>query len=80
MVHYRPSRGWTVSHMHGKKFVTKLKCIVCFMHQDKIKGQKNFSEKWITGAESLNTSNLNDHAQYDQHTYTRYGSVEELNV
>ena len=54
---------------HGKKIVTKLSCSVCSKYRDKIKGRKNFSDKWITGAESLRISNIKDHAQYEQHKH-----------
>ena len=53
----------------GKRVVTKLSCSICSKYQDKIKGRKNFSEKWINGAESLRTSNLKDHAHTDQHKH-----------
>ena len=33
----------------------------------KLKGQRNFSERWITGAESVHNSNIRDHAWSDQH-------------
>ena len=33
----------------------------------KLKGRRNFSERWITGAESVCNSNIRDHAQSDQH-------------
>ena len=54
---------------HGKKVVTKLSCSVCAKYRDKIKGRKNFSDKWIMGAESLRTSNIKDHAQCEQHKH-----------
>lgn len=47
--------------------VTKLKCSVCARFEDRIMGSKNFSNKWIVGAESVCTNNLKDHAQNDQH-------------
>ena len=40
-----------------------------FKYQDKIKGRKNFSDKWIIGAELLRTSNIKDHAQCEQHKH-----------
>jgi hypothetical protein len=51
------------------KVVTKLSCSVRSKYQDKIKGRKNFNEKWITGAESLRMSNIKDHAHCDQHKH-----------
>lgn len=51
----------------GKRFVTKLRCSVCTKFKVKIEGQRNFSECWITGAESVRNSNIRDHARSDQH-------------
>ena len=53
----------------GKKIVEKLKCRVCTKFVDKIRGRKNFSDKWICGADSVRTSNVRDHARNDQHTH-----------
>ena len=52
----------------GKKVVEKLKCRVhvCTKFVDKIRGRKNFSDKWICGADSVRTSNVRDHAHNDQ--------------
>ena len=52
-----------------KKVVEKLKCKVCTEYVDKIRGRKNFSDKWISGACSVRTSNVHDHARNDQHTH-----------
>ena len=54
----------------GKKVVVQLKCKVCSDFVEKIRGRKNFSEKWIVGADSVRVSNVRDHAQNDQHTHT----------
>jgi len=35
----------------------------------KIVGQRNFSEHWIAGAESVHNSNIRDHMQSDQHEH-----------
>ena len=51
----------------GNKIVEKLKCKVCTKFESKIEGRKNFSNKWIVGAESVRASNVRDHAQNDQH-------------
>ena len=53
----------------GKTFVDKLKCKVCTEYVDKIRGRKNFSDRWITGACSVRTSNVRDHAHNEQHTH-----------
>ena len=43
--------------------VHKLKCKACTEFVDKIRGSRNFSDKWIVGADSLRLSNVRDHAQ-----------------
>ena len=54
----------------GKKVVVQLKCKVCNDFVEKIRGSKNFIEKWIVGADSVRVSNVRDHAQNDQHTHS----------
>ena len=49
-------------------FVDKLRCKVCAEFVDKIRG-KNFSDKWISGADFVRTSNVCDHARNDQHAH-----------
>ncbi len=49
------------------KMVSTLTCSVCTKYAEKIKGRRNFNEKWITGAESIRISNVIDHAKSDQH-------------
>ena len=34
-----------------------------------IRGQRNFSKRWIISADSVRTSNVKDHAQSDQHAH-----------
>ena len=41
---------------NGNKVVKKLTCAVCKKFKEKIMGRKNFSNKWIVGAESIRTS------------------------
>ena len=53
----------------GKKVVSKLKCKVCKEFEERISSRKNFSSKWIVGADSVRVSNVRDHAQNDQHTH-----------
>ena len=53
----------------GKMFVDKLKCKVCAEFVDKIRGKKNFSDKWISGADSVRTGNVRNHARNDQHAH-----------
>ena len=45
------------------KVVTNLK------YRDRIVGRKNFSDKWITGADSVRTINVRDHTKSDQHAH-----------
>ena len=49
--------------------MTQLKCKVCSEFVERIRGRKNFSDKWIVGADSVRVSNVCDHAQNDQHTH-----------
>ena len=51
------------------KYVTKLKCRVCTRYKDRIIGLRNFSGKWIKGADSLRTTNIRDHAKSEQHLH-----------
>ena len=52
-----------------KKVVARLKCKVCTEFVDKIRGRKNFSDKWIVGADSVRISNVHDHARNNQHAH-----------
>ena len=56
-----------VEREKGKKVVTQLKCSVCAKFKASICSKRNFSMSWITGADSLRTSNIKDHAHSDQH-------------
>ena len=47
----------------GKKVVSQLKCKVCIDFADGIRSSKNFSDKWIVGADFMRISNVCDHAQ-----------------
>lgn len=51
------------------KTVTKLKCKVCSKFRAKIISRRNFSNRWIAGAESVRMSNIKDHAHSDQHAH-----------
>ena len=53
----------------GKKVVSQLKCKVCSEFVDRFRGSKNFSDKWIVGADSVRVSNIRDHVQSDQHAH-----------
>jgi len=52
-----------------KKVVTKLRCSVCSKFKDRIATRRNFSNRWIEGADSMRTSNIRDHARADQHVH-----------
>ena len=49
--------------------VSKLKCGVCVKFQSSIERRRNYSDKWISGADSVRTSNIRDHAKTDQHKH-----------
>ena len=51
----------------GKKVVDKLLCVICKQFKNSISCTRNFSYKWIDGADSIRTSNIKDHAQSQQH-------------
>ena len=51
----------------GKKVVKKLKCSICTKFQAKVLSQRNFSDRWIVGADFVQTSNIHDHVQSDKH-------------
>ena len=39
------------------------------MYKDRIIGRRNFSNKWIEGANSIRTTNIRDHAKSEQHLH-----------
>ena len=51
----------------GARFVTKLKCRICFEYNASLVGGRNYSDKWVHGADSVKTTNIRDHAKSDQH-------------
>ena len=53
----------------GAKVVTKLKCAVCSKFRASIMYKRNFSDRWINGADSIRTSNIRDHATSEQHSH-----------
>jgi len=57
------------SWQSGEKVVEKLKCKVCAKYKERIISRKNFSGKWIDGADSVRTTNVIDHAKSDQHVH-----------
>ena len=64
--------GWTGCETFvegGNKVVRKLKCTVCTRFQLHILCKRNFSDQWISGAESVCTSNIRDHASSEQQNH-----------
>ena len=47
--------------------MTKLKCRICLKYNASIIGLRNYSDKWIEGADSVRTTNIREHAKSDQH-------------
>ena len=45
----------------GKRIVSKLRCSTCAKFKVKIASRRNFSNRWIVGADSVHTSNIRDH-------------------
>ena len=67
-----PTMSWLgceTSGVGAKKTVDKLKCKVCIQFQSKIKSRRNYSVKWVLGADSVRTSNIRDHLHLDQHVH-----------
>lgn len=58
-----------VTGKEGKRIVDRLKCKVCLKYKSRIEHRRNYSNKWLVGAESIRTSNIRDHARSDQHLY-----------
>ena len=46
-----------------------LQCSVCTKFKANIASRRNFSEKWLLGADLVHTSNIRDHAKADQHMH-----------
>ena len=53
----------------AKRVVEKLKCNVCIRYKSRIESRRNYSDKWLMGADSVRTSNIRDHARSDQHIH-----------
>ena len=53
----------------GINIVTKLKCKVCKKFKERILSCRNFSDKWVVGANSVKTSSVREHAITDQHVH-----------
>ena len=49
--------------------MNKLKCTVCAKFRSQILCKRNFSDRWIAGADSVRTSNIRDHASSEQHNH-----------
>ena len=59
--------GCETEFSEGKRVVVRLNCSVCSKYKDRIIGRRNYSDRWIVGADSVRTSNIRDHARSDQH-------------
>ena len=64
-VNWQAELDCEVSMSGAKKIVAKLKCKVCVKFESKIAGRRNYSNKWIVGADSVRTSNIKEHARTD---------------
>ena len=53
----------------GKQYVTRLNCTICVKYKLRIMERRNYSDRWIAGADSLRTSSIRDHAHSDQHEH-----------
>lgn len=69
--HEYQTRSWLDcnSEKGGRKVVAKLRCEVCTEFLDRIKGRKNFSDRWILGINSMRISNVCNHTWSDQHAH-----------
>ncbi|KAL5510177.1 hypothetical protein EMCRGX_G005677 [Ephydatia muelleri] len=52
-----------------KRIVNKLRCVVCAKYKEWICCRRNYSDRWVVGAESVRNSNIRDHAVSDQHIH-----------
>ena len=55
------------SSIGAKKMVEKLKCKVCIQYKSNIEGRRSCSDRCVSGADSVRTSNIQDHSRSDQH-------------
>jgi len=53
----------------GKKTVDRLKCTIYSKYNSRIHSMRNYSKKWVVGADSVRTNNVRDHARSDQHRH-----------
>ena len=60
---------WDNEAYGRKKIVIKVRCSVCSKFRKGICLRRNFSERWLSGAELIHTSNIRDHAKADQHEH-----------
>jgi len=59
----------STTYKDGRKILTHLRCTTCAKFEARIKGRRNYSARWIDGADSLRTSNIRDHATSAQHIH-----------
>ena len=60
--------GCETEMARGKRWVKCLNCTIFKKYKERISGRRNYSERWISGADSPRTSNISDHAHSDQFT------------
>ena len=60
--------GCETEMARGKRWVKCLNCTIFKKYKERISGRRNYSERWISGADSLRMSNISDHAHSDQFT------------
>jgi hypothetical protein len=59
----------TKAASEGKKIIAQLRCDICANYESSIATRRNYSDKWISGADSVRTSNIRDHSKSDQHIH-----------
>ena len=42
---------------------------MCIRYKSRIESRRNFSDKWLLGADSVRTSNIRDYTRSDQHIH-----------
>ena len=56
------------------RVVKNLRCVVCTKYKERISSKRNYSDRWLVGAESVRNSNIRDHAVSDQHEFAEAGA------
>ena len=58
---------WLEYETADRYHVAALRCKVCVLFEDKLKGMRNFHRAYIKGSTNLRTSSFIDHAKTDMH-------------